>query len=334
MIRIPHNTTTIRRAAGRRRFMALILSVTLLAGSTLQAGVLFAPQATATALAGLPACLKWRPIGICVWLSCSLTGCKIRTSLKVRNYVPDAFVAITTMDIALQDAAGHIEKRKPNKQTRDHQIFRAGDLYGHPLSASGFLDIVDTLPGISGLVCLPRSVPLMPYFESALDYLVWRAIVPVESLYPASFIPGLREIGTFPLNTWGNVYPRTGRVLQQSEPKAAAVLAQRVGDITTRKFQPHVYIPLDSAKLPSFGVKYWGPGPLVEHQASTGTWQMIHPRPDPYCYAFGNNDSFSPIGWSDFRRSDTGNYAFNLWRPYKCCKRKGIYLFTISLPAP
>ena len=329
MIQTAHNTTTVRRAAGRRPAIALVLSCILLYSSLLQGGVAFAPQATATAIAGLPACLMWRPIGICVWLFCTPFGCKIRTSIKVQNYVPDAFVSVTTMDIALQDAAGHIEQRKANKQIRDHQIFRAADLYGHPLSASSFAGLAGSVPGVSGLVCLPRSIPLMPYFESALDYLVWRAIVPVESLYPASFIPGLREIGTFPLNTWGNVYPRTGRVLQQSEPKAAAVLAQRVGDITTRKFQPHVYIPLDSVKLPSSGVKYWGPGPLLEQQASTGTWQMIHPRPDPSCYVFGINDSFSPIGWSDFRRSDTGNYAFNLWRPYKCCKRKGIYLFSI-----
>jgi len=312
-----------------RRVTAFFLACAVFFSSTAQAGLLFAPQASATAIAGLPMCLKWRPIGICVWLSCSLSGCKVRTSIKVQNYVPEAFVAVTTMDLALQDSAGHIEKRKSNKQTRDHQIFRAADLYGHPLSSTSFVGLAGKLPGVSGLVCLPRSIPLMPYFESALDYLVWRSIVPIESLYPAAWIPGLREIGTFPLNTWGNVYPRTGRVLQQSEPKAAAVIAQRVGDITTRKFQPHVYVPLDSVKLPSFGVKYWGPGPLYEHNAWTGTWQMIHPRPDPYCYPFGNNDSFSPIGWSDFRRSDTGNYAFNLWRPYKCCKRKGIYLFSI-----
>jgi len=321
--------TTSRGTTGRRHLlMVLMILVMVFHGST-RAGVLFAPQATAGALEALPACLQWRPIGVCFWLSCSLTGCKVRTSIKVQNYVPDAFVSITTMDIALQDAAGHIEKRKPNKQTRDHQIFRAGDLYGHPLSGTSFLEVANALPGVGGLVCLPRSIPLMPYFESALDYLVWRAIVPIESLYPAAWIPGLREIGTFPLNTWGAVYPRTGRVLQQEEPKAAAVLAQRVGDITTRKFQPHVYIPLDSVKLPALGVKYWGPGPLYERRAYTGTWQMISPRIDAYCNVFGGNDSLYPLSWSDFRRSDTGNYAFNLWRPYKCCKRKGIYLFSL-----
>ncbi len=321
--------TTRNKSSTRRLMSAFFLSASILFSSFLQAGVLFAPQASAAAIAGLPMCLKWRPIGICVWLSCSLSGCKVRTSIKVMNYVPDAFVAVNTSGLALEDAAGHIEQRKANKQIRDHQIFRAGDLYGHPLSATSFIGLAGKLPGVSGLVCLPRSIPLMPYFESTVDYLVWRAIVPIESLYPAALVPGLREIGTFPLNTWGNVYPRTGRVLQQEEPKGAAVIAQRVGDITTRRFQPHIYVPLDSVKLPSLGVKYWSPGPLYERRAYTGTWQMFYPRVDPYCGVFGGNDSISPLSWSDFRRSDTGNYGFNLWRPYKCCKRKGIYLFSI-----
>merc|ERR1712138_237105 len=40
-----------------------------------------------------PDCLEYRVTGICYWLYCSLSGCSVRTSIKVRHYVPDAVVS-------------------------------------------------------------------------------------------------------------------------------------------------------------------------------------------------------------------------------------------------
>ncbi len=40
---------------------------------------------------------------------------------------------------------------------------------------------------------------------------------------------------------WGNVYPRQGFLVQPDDFKAAAVMAQRAGDVITRNGQPHVY---------------------------------------------------------------------------------------------
>ncbi len=40
-----------------------------------------------------PDCLEYRVIGICYWLYCSRSGCRIRTSVKVSHYVPDAVVS-------------------------------------------------------------------------------------------------------------------------------------------------------------------------------------------------------------------------------------------------
>jgi hypothetical protein len=69
--------------------------------------------------------------------------------------------------------------------------------------------------------------------------------LPLEMFYAASLIPGLREIGNWPLQTWGGVYPRTGWTTQAEEPKAAAVNAQRAGDIVTRDNQPHIYMQIE-----------------------------------------------------------------------------------------
>jgi len=34
-----------------------------------------------------PDCLEYRVVGICYWLYCTITGCTVRTSVKVRHYV-------------------------------------------------------------------------------------------------------------------------------------------------------------------------------------------------------------------------------------------------------
>jgi len=297
--------------------------------------------------AAIGQCLRWQLTGICVWLKCS-PKCKIRVSPRVFNYAPDAVVTahndaanhpwtelnpiLASANAGLAglaggtaDASASVEGRRERgnpDRGRDHQTFREADLIGHPFAASGLL------LGAVGLVCPPRTIPMLPYFVSTLDAMTWREIVPVESLYPASLIPGMKEIGNWPANTWGNVYPRTGMALQQEEPKAGAILAQRAGEIATRTGQPHVYLPLSWAQL-SWGLKYWNPPALEPNDESTGSWQMLEPTADTRCYGFGENDSLSLSSWSDGRRDAGGDYQFNLWRPYTCCRRRGHFLFAI-----
>ncbi|MDR2450361.1 MAG: TraU family protein, partial [Candidatus Accumulibacter sp.] len=38
-------------------------------------------------------CLEYRVVGLCFWLYCTYGGCSVRTSMKVRHYVPDAVVS-------------------------------------------------------------------------------------------------------------------------------------------------------------------------------------------------------------------------------------------------
>jgi integrating conjugative element protein (TIGR03756 family) len=307
-----------------------VLTLVTLANGPVHAAVLDSAAVARVTVDAIPVCLRWQPIGICLWLDCSPSGCTVRTSIKVENYVPDAYVNVTMENQGSFDASGSIEGRREQgnpRRGRDRQTFREADLYGHPLSAVVFAGASRIT---SGLQCLPRSVPNFPYFTSSADAAVWRSIVPIESLYPAALVPGLREIGTFPLNTWGPVHPRIGRVVQQEEPKVGAVLAQRAGDIVTRLFQPHVYVPIDQVKLPDAGMKYWDPGPLYEVDATTGDWQMLYPVLDPGCAVFGWNDALALASWSDGRKSDDGAYQFNLWRPYQCCEVKGIYIGSIG----
>ena len=296
------------------------------------------------------ACMRWMPVGVCFWLHCSWTGCRVRTSLKVGHYNPDLVVSVynelggnpwteirATLGLAQRtaaagllgallpvpiDSAGNRTEGTGNRRDHRNLVFREADAIGHPLS---------TLSGIAagvGLVCESQTTSLVPYFQSGLDAFAWRQALP-EILYPASWVPGLREVGAGLLQTWGSVHPRTGWTTQAEEPKAAAVTAQRAGDIVTRSGQPHIYIELPG--LSPANQHVWPPGPLVETDARTGTWQMLAPRTEASCAVFGSDDRASLTGWGGGRVDAAGDYVWTLWRPYQCCNRRGQwFLFDIN----
>ncbi|EGH15327.1 hypothetical protein PSYMP_29053, partial [Pseudomonas amygdali pv. morsprunorum str. M302280] len=54
------------------------------------------PAVTSATLAAStlsPDCLEYKVVGICYWLLCTPFGCKVKTSTKVRHFVPDAVVS-------------------------------------------------------------------------------------------------------------------------------------------------------------------------------------------------------------------------------------------------
>ena len=305
-------------------------------------------QRTATAAFS---CMRWTPIGICFWLDCGIGGCRVRASLKVGHYNPELVVAAyttlggnpwteirATLGAAQRAVARSVlgralpfpiesgaNRTEGDVAHRDHRnlLFREVDAIGHPVSTFTRFNF--------GVICESQAHPFVPYYQSGIDALAWRSPLP-ESLYPASVIPGLRELGSGLLQTWGSVYPRNGWTTQSEEPKAAALNAQRVGDIVTRTGQPHFYRPLTGPRTSR--QKVWPPGPLLEHNARTGTWQMLSPKGESTCNVFGGDDRLSPTSWSSGRVDAHGDYVWNLWRPYKCCKSRGQwFLFALDWTA-
>ncbi|MFA1047314.1 TIGR03756 family integrating conjugative element protein, partial [Pseudomonas ficuserectae] len=184
--------------------------------------------------------------------------------------------------------------------------FKNADVIGHPGGAT-----FSRFASASGYACPGAATPYMPYLLSTLDTVAWRHGVP-ESVYPEALIPGRREVGgLFSGDMWGSVYPRSGFIHQADDYKAAAVIAQRAGDVVTRIGQVHVYLPLRALPMPG----YWPAGELIEGVAATGKWQELTPSLSPSCAVFPN---FGP----GVQATD-GSYAWALWRPYSCCKRQG-----------
>lgn len=300
-------------------------------------------------------CAVYRPfIGICYWLVCTPYGCTKEKSIKSGTFTPDVVVSaynaladnpwdsarrsMKGINEAGADAAfseegvtpntcnGGVRSEmgvpgRPDQENPGHEnlIFKAVDVIGHPAADEQ--------------QCPSEAEAYEPYFLSGLDSLGWRWSVP-EVVYPQSIIPGVREIGDWPLNSWGAVYPRSGWVIQSEDPKAGAVTAQRAGDIVTREGQPHVYDELTSGGTFYADNKLvWRPDdPLKEGDYRTGWWQQILPEALPSCEVFGENDTHELQSWADEKVTTDGDYAWTLWRPYRCCEIKGdVYLGSLDL---
>ncbi|MGY1917362.1 TIGR03756 family integrating conjugative element protein [Pseudomonas tolaasii] len=271
-----------------------------------------------------PSCLEYRVVGICFWLLCTPFGCTVKTSTKVRHFIPELVVSsyattgnnpwteMATLSSPISGAEGGGNLITPNTHRDNLPRFKNVDGIGHP---GGW--VATQLASQSGYACASGATAFMPYYLSTLDSLAWRHGIP-ESLYPESLMPGIREIGRQASGSmWGNVYPRQGFLVQPDDFKAAAVMAQRAGDVITRNGQPHVYVPL--TPTPRDG--YWPPGPIVENDASTHKWQLLYPQVQPTCVIFPSD----PVPGAD------GGYAWSLWRPYSCCKSEGqTFLFSID----
>ncbi len=265
-----------------------------------------------------PDCLEYRVVGICYWLYCTWTGCTVRTSVKVRHYVPDAVVSsysntgenpwteVRFMSPPNPTAEDGGDGTTNHDNENNLAKFKNADVIGHPGG-----QVFSQFASASGYACEGAGTAFMPYLLSTLDTLAWRYNVP-EMVYPESLIPGRREVGTRTgLNLWGNVNPRVGFLHQTDDYKSGAVVAQRAGDIVTRRGQIHVYQSL----LAEARDGYWPAGELMESDASTGKWQELTPTLSNSCAVFPHTNTRV--------QAQQGDYAWALWRPYSCCERRG-----------
>jgi integrating conjugative element protein (TIGR03756 family) len=302
------------KAAPLRRTHAAMASL-LLAGASSSFAL---DSATIVSSALSPDCLEYRIAGICYWLYCTPFGCSVRTSVKVRHYVPDAVVSsyantgenpwveVRAMSAPNPSAQNGGDGTTHHGNENNLAKFKNADVIGHPGGS-----VFSRFAGASGYVCEGAGTAFMPYLLSTLDTIAWRHNVP-ETLYPEALIPGLREVGgRAALNLWGNIYPRGGFLQQADDYKSGAVIAQRAGDIVTRRAQAHVYRPL----LTGARDGYWPAGALMEGDASTGKWQELAPTLSNTCAVFPHGNTRV--------QSRRGDYAWALWRPYACCERAG-----------
>lgn len=269
-------------------------------------------------------CMEWSVVGVCFWLKCY--PCKVRTSIKVKHYIPEVVVSsyantganpwseVAFMSPQNTTAKGSGFLITPNQKRDNLPRFKNADVIGHPSSY-----ILNNLN--FDYTCESATTGFRPYYLSTLDATAWRWGV-TEALYRQSLVPGLREIKKG-ANGWGSVYPRQGFLVQPDDGKAGAVMAQRAADFVVRSRQPHVYTSISTSPNESEG--WWPPGyyedPLTEGDIKTHKWQPLHPSVGS-CTVFPTGDTVE--------QEEQGAYAYALWRPYRCCEPKGAFLFSVG----
>jgi hypothetical protein len=191
------------------RYLSLLLAAVLLFPVTGNTGTVTTPGIVAKTTAAALSCMRWMPVGMCFWLRCSWTGCRVRTSIKIGHYNPDLVVSSynelggnpwveirATLGLAQKaaatgllgallpvpiDSAGNRTEGTAGNRDHKNMIFRETDAIGHPLSSLSGL-----VAGV-GLLCQSQTTAFFPYFQSGLDALSWRQEVPGSSIRQVSF---------------------------------------------------------------------------------------------------------------------------------------------------
>ncbi|MCY4657068.1 MAG: TIGR03756 family integrating conjugative element protein [Gammaproteobacteria bacterium] len=319
----------------RARINGLVCLIYLILGSqfshasTLGLNTAQITQATVEAIGN---CLEWEVVGQCFWLKCSLLGCSVKTSPKVRHYRPDFVVAAQIQhdqlawqelnellrkprELALQQifatatgypiGGGGVPHTHGPSKTGSLHYFEA-DVFGHPL-----IDI--EVPIVSQVLCDGQTKPLIPYYQSLLDALAWRE--PLLDLSLDSLNPFPESIGTT-FDRWGPIKPRCGWVLNPDPFKAAAVTAFRAVHLLTHDTVGRVKIEPNNRNSDY----YQSPRALNKNQKATGAWQLIYPKTENTCNLLGRADVLGNLSQP---LNHNRSYLWNLWRSYTCCEPAG-----------
>ena len=282
-------------------------------------------------------CLDWKIVGVCLKLKCGFFGCRMRTVPWVEHRIPDLVVsaynepgdspwtearvlygeplaaaadAVFRATAGVPLGGGQNAASRPggdpdtvSAQSGSNLRFKEVAVIGNPATAAFRQWLTG---GAVPVACTTKVRPMALYFSSEADAAAWRTGLS-EQLYPATWVPGLRTIGSYPLDTWGTVYPRQGHVQQYHDVLAGAVAAQRAVDIATRAGQPHLYLRV--------------PG-ISESDEKTDRWQMIHPRGEKQCNTFGEDRNYYQDR-ENVSGPGEGGYGWVYWPLHDCCPGSG-----------
>lgn len=281
-------------------------------------------------------CLQWRVSGVCFWMTCTPFGCYFDTSVRVTHFIPEAVVtsysSTSPWDVMGEGVNGVLSTGDTEKTVADagHLRFKNVDVVGSPA-----LRMFNELGRSSDYFCVSDATAYFPYFRSSLDKTGWHQGLP-EIFYPQSYggsridnadnNSDINQLTNTDYAYWGSLYPRQGFLVQQDDPKAAAVMAQRAADIVTQDGQPHIYWPLPGPDADCGDKKCWPPGHAEIKDPKTHTWQMLYPRQENSCTLFGVSGD-----WSQGLNEQQEQYAWHLWRPWSCCDKAGkIFLSSVT----
>lgn len=295
--------------------------------------------------ADFSSCYDFKVKGVCVWIKCTIFGCKTKSTVYIEHFTPDGIVSVYqdfdnspfnwggTVSSLFGDLYGGTTGKEVNsdRNQKKQYTYRHADVYGSPAAqaTTSFLSEM-------GLSCEAGSTAFQPYFVSASNPVFWYTgfIDSLSNLGDMNRWVGERKDGqTRQLNSelWGNLFPRTGININLDHYKSSGVIAQRAIDMVFNGGFLMYSKEFDGRKgsyyIPSEKVEEWN--------TKEGKWQMLYPKKEKQCHVLGQpnrkkNESTGD-GWQD-RRSENGSYAWHYWRQYECCQKPKGYslLFKVA----
>lgn len=305
----------------------LIFTV-LMTALALPCAALNSATITAATLKALPYCLHYKVKGACYWSG--VAGVSITP--YVEYYSPDVVVTVfnqagenpwTEINATVDKAGEALQKPLILKLTgfaagsgqhsfSDEQeknvFFKEADIIGNPALA--------VLPEY-GYALLPSTAkPLHVYYQSLLDSAMWRGILGPASLAEETFALGanvLHHVGVGLIN-WGGVYPHEGKIATSNDAKAAAVIAQRAGDLLTASDLTHLTGHIYQGLSQVCG-EHCQAAPITENASCKTQFQLIYPVENERCEVFGSTAAYG----NAIETQTKGAYAWIIWRFYQGC---------------
>ena len=330
-------TESIMEKAMMKRFKILCITLCLISNvvsanvstNVFKSGQFGSSEVIEGSLSGLTDCLEYCVTGVCIWLVCTIYECHLEYTAQIAHNLPDLVVSNyphpgdnsytearsaygsavkTVLQLQMGLLGGFLvgsgddvnQKKNRSNVSRDTKrstaiMFKETSVIGNP----GLKQVVRAAQtATNGYICPTDTSSFFPYFHSEVDGIAWRTGLS-ELIYPNTYNPLGRVIGTIGINYWGRVHPRQGFLHQRNEAKSAGVSAVRAVDITTRDKQAHIY---RKAPLP----------PSHEDQRR---WQLISPVAENFCRVMGEDIKF---GYGAQKSSDR-KYGWLYWGRHQCC---------------
>ncbi|PMM66455.1 TIGR03756 family integrating conjugative element protein [Vibrio splendidus] len=307
----------------RCRLFSQCLFMLSLSAPCFAQGVLTTPEVLSSS--ACPDCVDYQVLGVCVWMTCTPAGCSTDESVLVSHRLPETVVMsypevgeATWQPLGFSMPAAPLSKNGGRSTRRSTEgldnvsmTFQNVDAIGHP----GLDTIYEFLAG-TGYFLRTNVTAMQPYYASTLDPLGWRWNIP-DMFKLNSYNPFDGKLGTL-----GDVYPRGGFSTQRHPFKSAALAAYKAQHIITREGESRVYQSVVQPSYPG----YWPPEPLSPQSTETA-FQRLYPNGEMTAHVWPEfNDSLTITDPYAKQQSQSGQYAWAVWRTYTGCERRGAVL--------
>ena len=260
-------------------------------------------------------CVNWCIVGICIWLQCTIFGCEVETTLRVRHGAPDLVASVhnisgvtTWVDVTSVaesaaisfDIGGGDNTDENGGRHYDSLLkFKEVSLNGNPMS-----EVISSID----YFCETDVTPFFPYYTSEADQFVWRTGIPEQITHLLSF-DNVGSQATPPLWSWSRVFPRHGFVNQEDDAHAAGVAAVRAASVVDDGSALRIVFPLETPSSVDSRSD-------TDRLAHNRPFQRLTPEPTDQCEVIGSDNS---ILWSNTVSDPLYLNAWNYWHRYECC---------------